>query len=401
MKKQWKAIISMVLMLTLFMTISIGVMAEDGTNIPGYNTTSNGTTDMTEFVFVKTFELLGDTTNGEFPNEDFIVSFEPIKVVGLPTGISMTTSTMPKIPNATITSAMIAGQTLDPVKHCKKMSVNVSLPTYDYIGDYWYRSSEAVKDENGNTIDVAGVTHDPNNYYLHVQVVKDPGNGDQLARLVTLHKPDPSDPTTHINAKTDGVINIYENGGIVIKKSVNGTIADADRPFKIYVTMSSPRPVSSDITYKFFNNSDVQQGSSVVINHTDWNKVGSTYTLSKEVEITANKRVEFYNIPFGITYTVKEEDLSSSFKIPTYNIDSELKETDDIILGSHSSVWTDKGIQGTISDERDTITIINTTDATIDVGVIIDNMPYIVIMLFVVGAIVVYTATRHKKEKID
>ena len=401
MKKQWKAVISMVLMLTLFMTISIGVMAEDGTNIPGYNTTNNKTKDMDHFTFVKTFEMLGDTANGVFPKEDFIVSFEPCKVSGLPTGKTMEPSDMPTINPTTITSAMIESQPYDSTKHCKKMAVDVNLPTYTYIGDYWYRTKETVKDEAGEPIDVAGVTHDPNTYYLHVQVVYDTEKGGSIARLVTLHKPDPTDQTTYINAKTDGVINIYENGGIVIKKSVNGSTADADKAFKVYVTMSSPNPVSSDITYKFFDNSNVEQGSPVVINHSEWTKAGSTYTLSKEVEITANKRVEFYNIPFGITYTVKEAEYSSGYKIPTYNIDSELKETDDIILGSHSSVWTDKGIQGTISDERDTITIINTTDATIDVGVIIDNMPYIVIMLFVVGSIVVFFATRHKKETID
>ena len=68
---------------------------------------------------------------------------------------------------------------------------------------------------------------------------------------------------------------------------------------------------------------------------------------------------------------------------------------------AHSSTWTEKYVKGSISDIEDTITIINTQDATIDVGVIIDNMPYIVIMLFVIGAIVLYAATRHKKEKVD
>ncbi len=386
------------------MTIPIGAMADEGTNIDGYNTTDNGTTDMTEFIFVKTFEMLGDTTNGVFPNENFTIHFIPYKVNGLPTNSTTTVDNMPQIDNAQITIEKIKAESLQNVndRYFKQMKVEVPLPTYTEIGDYWYKVTESVLDENGDTHDVAGVTHDPNTYYLHVQVVKDAGNNDELARLVTLHKPDPNDQTTYINAKTNGVTNIYGNGDIIIKKVVNGNVADADRPFKIYVAMSSTAPVSSDITYKFFDKTDAVVGTPAEIKHNEWTLEGDVYTVRKVVEITANMRVEFFNVPYGVTYTVQEEDYSSNFKLPTYNIDTEnMVENGDTIAGTHSTNWSDKYVQGLISDAADTITVINTTDATIDVGVIVDNMPYIVIMLFVIGAVVVFVIARHKRKKVD
>lgn len=407
MKKQWIAIISLVLMLSMSLSFAFVAKADEGTNIDGYNTTDNGTKDMPSFTFVKTFELLGDTTNGVFPNEDFIIHFTPYEVSGLPTHTSIKEpADMPKIVDAKITSDNIKSQPLQNVngKYFKQMSVVVTLPTYTEIGDYWYKVSESVRDENGDTHDVAGVTHDPNNYYLHVQVVKvkDADNNETLSRLVTLHKPDPDNQDTYINAKTNGVTNIYGNGQIIIKKVVNGNIADDNRPFNVDVVMTSDAPVSSDITYKFFNKANAQVGDPVEIEHTEWKFENGAYTLSKTIEITANTRVEFYNVPYGVEYTVMEEDYSSSFKVPTYNINTEnMNEQGDTIVGSHSAVWKEKYVKGTISDLEDTITIINTTDATIDVGVIIDNMPYIAIMIFAVGAVVVFVAVRHRKKKDD
>lgn len=103
----------------------------------------------------------------------------------------------------------------------------------------------------------------------------------------------------------------------------------------------------------------------------------------------------------GVTYTIQEANYSSSYKVPTYNINTEVGEEGDTIVNAHSANWNDKYVSGTISDLEDTITIINTTDATIDVGVIIDNMPYIAIMIFAIGAIVAFVAIRHKKKKVD
>ena len=82
MKKQWKAIMSLVLMLVLLISMSVGVIADDGTNIPGYNTTANGTEDMNKFTFAKVFELVGDVDNGVFPNENFTIHFNRYKVSG-------------------------------------------------------------------------------------------------------------------------------------------------------------------------------------------------------------------------------------------------------------------------------------------------------------------------------
>lgn len=404
MKKQWIAILSVVLMLSVFMNVSINAVADEGTNIAGYNTTDNGTTDMPTFTFVKIFEMLGDAVNGDFPNEDFTIHFIPFDVNGLPYGSSTTIATMPTIADVQITNTMIEGETLVPVsddKSYKQMQVVVTLPAYTEIGDYWYKVSESVLDEHGVAYDVAGVTHDPNNYYLHVQVVKDPGNNNNLARLVTLHKPDPNNQNTYINAKTNGVTNIYRNGDIIIKKVVNGTVADDDLPFSIKVTMSSTKAVSSDITYKFYDKDNAQKGPAVTIPHDDWNLDNGVYTLEQTIEITANKRVEIYNIPYGVTYTIQEANYSSSYKVPTYNINTEVGEEGDTIVNAHSANWNDKYVSGTISDLEDTITIINTTDATIDVGVIIDNMPYIAIMIFAIGAIVAFVAIRHKKKKVD
>ncbi len=396
---------SVVLILSLLMTISTSVKADEGTNIQGYNTTENGTKDMAKFTFVKVFEMLGDTANGEFPNESFTIHFNPHKVKGLPTNSTITDATMPTIDSVQIKSETIKETdfTDENGKHFKQMEVEVTLPTYEEIGDYWYTVSESVLDDAGDDHDVAGVTHDPNTYYLHVQVVLDPGNDNKIARLVTLHKPDPKDQSTYIAAKTNGVTNVYGNGSLIIKKIVNGTAADAEKPFDMVVTFSSKAPVSSDITYKFFNNtSGVQVDSDVVIKHAEWKHEGENYTLSKTVEITANKRVAFYNLPFGVTYTVQEKNYESSYKVPIYNIDSDPSmESEDTIEGAHLADWDDKYVKGTITDVEDTVSVINTTDATIDVGVIIDNLPYIVIMLFVIGAIVVFVTTRRKKEIVD
>lgn len=256
----------------------------------------------------------------------------------------------------------------------------VNLPDFTGlgVGDYWYE----VKETAGNT---AGVSYDSNTYYLHVVVShEDVAHPDAYGiSQVTLHKTAPADDGTYTNNaddKTQGFTNQFSSGSLTVTKKIDGTFADRTKKFDIVVTLTAPegKTVTGPITYS---------GTETIAGGWTGSK---TVTLS----LGLNESVTFTNIPDGVTYTVKENDYSSDgYEIPTYTFDNASETGDTVLTGSD---WSGVYASGSISDSADTVTVKNKKDATIDVGVITENAPFVVVILLVIGLAVFMIIKRRR-----
>ncbi|MBR3423472.1 MAG: hypothetical protein IKG80_03170, partial [Clostridia bacterium] len=63
--------------------------------------------------------------------------------------------------------------------------------------------------------------------------------------------------------------------------------------------------------------------------------------------------------------------------------------------------WSGNAANGTISDSSDTVTVTNTKSATIDVGVIIDSAPFIILLVLALGAVFFFSVRTRKKCEED
>lgn len=261
--------------------------------------------------------------------------------------------------------------------------VTATLPDYSGadagIGDYWYE----VKETAGTT---AGVVYDTTTYYLHVQVVLR-GAGVTVSQ-VALHKTAPADDGSYTNTadnKTEGFTNEYSAGEVTVTKKVTGNMGDKNKPFDITVTFTAPegKTVTGDIKY-------TENGTEKTIAA---GAEGWTGNKSVTISIKDGASVTFTNVPDGVTYTVVEADYTvDGYDAPDYAFDN-ATETGDTVTAD--------GASGKISDSADKLTVTNNKTSTIDVGVIVENAPFVLAIALVITAALLMFLKKRKKAEDD
>ena len=251
---------------------------------------------------------------------------------------------------------------------------NVQLPNYGKPGVFLYKLHE---NDNG----IAGVTYDNNDYYLTVYAlqksdVDKTASGNDLQYAVRLSRGLAAlNDKTSDNYKVDAINNSYTAEPLSISKTVNGNMGDRTQPFDFEVVFTSDKSVKSTITVS---------GTHGEITGVNLNN-NNEFTFDKEANLkftlTHGQTINFTNLPEGVSYTVKEVSVPEGYK--TYINDADTTAT---------------AVEGKIEDTAVTISYENVNgDTTIDTGVILDNAPYIALMMVVVAgaAVMIIKKRRH------
>lgn len=397
MRKIIRSLLSLAMVLTMVLAMSTVAFAVDGYNTNDGKDSSNPLTDTTKFTFTKNYTLEGSAT-GVSPAEDFKVTIMPFAVKNAPEGV--TVSNMPVftgVPADQDDGVIILSAEAGAAQANGTVTVDINLPEYTDFGDYWYK----VNEEAGST---AGVTYESKTFYLHVQVVKEEG---ELIRLVTLHAARMTavageDPW--LNEKAETVSNSYYNGSVSIKKEVTGSFGDHDKEFTVQVSFSYPSanstvcPVKSAIKF----NDDIQDNEKKTLSDWTYNGESKAWVTSQEITLKHGETVTFENLPYGVTYTVRENNYyGEGYEAPDYGFSSgngygtEAHVTDLV----HGDKWENKYAAGTVSDALDLLSIKNLKNATIDVGVTLDDAPFFLMFVVVAASAAAYFVIRRKYAK--
>lgn len=227
-------------------------------------------------------------------------------------------------------------------------TITVSLPTYDNVGIYTYSIKQTYTGSS------SAVKADDTTLYLVVTAAYDSSN--MLQTYATLHK-DSATGTKVTNG--EGFDNSYASGSLMVTKEVRGAMGDRKRQYAISVSFDSTEDLSSVISAsKMGGNENVSiSGNSVSFTLADGETIGIT------------------NIPTGVNYSVTETD-----------------------TGSFTTDYTNS--PGTISDNPSYCTVVNDFgNATVDTGINLDNLPYILILTGVAVAGVVFAVMRKKHDE--
>ena len=322
-----------------------------------------------------------------------------------------------------------------------KPSVQLTVPTYEAVGDYWYKVTET----DNNTAGVIYGTNDRETenttsangahkrvYYIHVQVTNAATKG-QYIRTVTLHKTAPDVARVNTNAayetwysnnnkNTEGqndkkvadIQNKYYAGSLNIKKTVTGNAGDKNELFQVTVTFKneSKANMKSDITYKNFYKADgTQTIAATSLGWTDTVGTSDTATIhtNETIEVTFyvkdDTTVTFNNIPYGVTYEITETrpsddkythtfahenaDVTVTFDGVSLAADEVTTESTDTSKTA-AEKWNAAKATGSISDDSDTITITNNKTSVIDIGVMTSDAPYVALLLLIGIVVVVF-----------
>ena len=439
-----------VLAIVGIMTLGMGttVFAEEKGN-----TTTTGTglnTSATSISDTSTITLQKDYVNGSesqqntnSPAETFTFTIERYGLWNVGDAgngqATYTKATMPTFSNNSTTGSKntftieasigAAGTT-----SANKPSVQLPVPTYEAVGDYWYKVTET----DNNTAGVIYGTNDRETenttsangahkrvYYIHVQVTNGATKGAYI-RTVTLHKTAPDVTRVNTNAayetwysnkNTEGqndkkvadIQNKYYAGSLNITKKVTGNAGDKNELFQVTVTFKneSKANMNSDITYKNFY--DVNGNPTTDATSLSWTDTvgtsGTNETKTVSFYVKDGTTVMFDNIPYGVTYTVTETQPSDDKYTHTFahenaddtvTFDSVSLAADEVTTESTDTSktaaekWNAAKATGSISDDSDTITITNNKTSVIDIGVMTSDAPYVALLLLIGIVVVVF-----------
>lgn len=280
----------------------------------------------------KTYQV----NHGTAPAETFTYNFVPVSYTN-GDGETVAGAEIPAIAPVTIAFDQAISETT-----VKEVDVPINVANYQ-LGTYTYNVSEA----SGNT---AGVSYSEENLYLVLTIIRDEDSNKHY--VAALHYEDAN------GSKTDNdLTNNYDSGSLTVTKHIAGNMAEMSKKFAFTISFANPagREIKSAIS------TDATSGT--------WSADGLTYTI----DLGNNESVKFDNIPAGVSYTVGENS------------------------ENYTSDKTDDKVQGDIAaSDADTVSFTNTlTNGTIDTGINLDSMPYIMILCLVaVCAVVLFVRKR-------
>nr|WP_276933561.1 FctA domain-containing protein [Globicatella sulfidifaciens] len=283
-----------------------------------------------KITFNKNYVVEGDTAVA--PAEEFKFTISPVGV---------TDSTVTEVPAATIGTT-----SFDPTNSIDTLPVSITLPEYSAVGVYTYKIEETA----GNT---AGVTYDNNSAYLRVYVEQE-GNSFKKTSVIYTELPNNINVKEEIDkGKTDTPFqNKYEAGSLEVKKEVEGNFGERDREFPITITLNAPEGLTVN--------------STILV---DGKEKGITFdkgvAIISDLKIKHGQTIKLSNLPKGTTYEISEE------RPYDYN----------------EPVITNNGKGSIENTENDVVTITNRKDQLIPTGVIIENLPYIVLLVLAIAGL--------------
>lgn len=316
-----KKILSLALALVLVLSMSTVAFAAEGEE-----TTYD---DMSTVTLTKEYKLTNAGTTS--PAETFAFSaLTCTNVTDAADSVTTTNAPVPTIASVSYTAGEAGSATA-------KKNITITLPEYSSVGIYTYTFTET----DGGT---AGVTYRSDVITLVVTVIEQDGK----VRVAAVHTEGNGE------AKSGEFNNEYSAGSLSVKKTVTGIMGDQEKEFTVKVTFTAPEgdSVREAITYV-----DGTETKTIA--------AGEGWTGSKEVEITLKheETVTFTNIPYGVTYTVVENDYTAEadggYDAASYDFDDNNKKID------------------TASEN---VTITNNKDGEIDTGITMDSMPYILLL---------------------
>lgn len=202
-----------------------------------------------------------------------------------------------------------------------------------------------------------------------------------------------------------------------IMKHVRGPLASREQEFDVTVTLTSEKPVRSDI---ICNDGTEHVIAKVGANASGWTgNDANGYTATINLAIKNGETVKFQGVPAGVSYTVKEDakhigqltdqnlnDPSKGYTVAYYGGGTKLDNPTTDNPGQYGANLSATGIVG--YDKNNNIIIsnskgMNTEDEEMvkpNTGISLDSLPYILILgLVVLGAGMMIVKSHRRREE--
>ena len=363
------------------MMLTVGATAAFATT-PKYTTTS----DNVDLGIMKNYKV----EKGTAPKEDFTFS-----VTYVPDKSKPYTSTYTY--TGTKTVKFEENMTAKDVAYTGSLGIKISdfsLP--EGPGKYCF----VIKETSNDT---PGVTYDNSTRYLVITVA----NNDNLNGYVYYAQLYDSNysPATSIKGqatgtKVDGAnafTNTYTANNVVISKDIKGGLGDlaAKFNFKVKLTVADTK------------NANQYVGAKVVSSDDTAVTVGTVWSISAkdsedgwhDVKLGRNDQLELENLPEGVIVTVKETD-GNEYTVSQNPSDISSKNANTSYAKIGTFTENTATVNATVGAVNGSIGFVNTKEGTPDMGVVLDNAPYIAMLAIVaIGGVALMLNKRRRDEE--
>lgn len=337
-------------MLALAMLLSLNVTAFASAPSDG-STVSVSEEPVKSVTLTKTYKVANQGTTA--PNATFRYIITPGTVEDGPEGVA----TSPEITGTYTTEFPNGTDSTDGITE----EFTFDLPVFPGVGIYNYTISE-------NASGLAGVVDDTNDVTMKVTVV----NNDDYTGYeyyVALYKDTTDDgqdnPVKIVN--TAAFTNVYEANSMTVDKTVRGDFGVKDEYFEFTVALTGEPEKTYADSYNITGQMRDDSDKSI--------SVGSTAT----VYLKHGDEITISNLPYGVTYTVTEIDGGTENE-----------------AGENGYMTKAENAKGTIGENVQKVHFTNTKGGTIDTGVYLDNLPYIIVFAGVLAAVAVLVIRRRR-----
>ncbi len=334
-------------------------------------------------------------------------------------GTAATATNMPSlsIPDITFSNAETAAATPSGgmISLTKETANFVTGSDFPHAGIYVYKITETQSGYTQSTGET--MTYSSGEYTVTVYVDND-GSGGLYVRAVGAVVVTPGAPGQAATDKVDATVGgdpdvTGDHSGMVftnsflkipasadqlyISKAVAGPMADQSKYFDFQVTVTKPATVSGTPAY----NVQLVSGGSVIAPSTDNALTGATVsgtniTVTSGTQFTIklkhSERLNFTNLPVGATYTVSEispTGYTPAVALTVNGASSAITGTANTTLSVPAKMIGESGA----NNAAYTNTIVNVTP----MGISIDNLPFVMMLVIIGGAIAVFAVVRSRK----
>ena len=242
---------------------------------------------------------------------------------------------------------------------------------YNKVGKYAYTISE-------NETKIPGITKDAHTYEMIVTVVNKQKdnltNETGYGYYVGMY-----DAEGH---KVPAVFtNTYNSYSLEVKKTVEGNFGDLGDTFTFYITLGKEDGKDDNYATATVHVSDTSNPA----NNATWTVGGGQQTVT----LKHGQTITVSNLPVGVTYTVTEKKTNDDSTAWVYTTTGEAVANAENVLPSI-----------TAHNNANKVEIVNKHEGTPDMGVVLDNAPYIAMLAIVaIGGVALMLNKRRRDEE--
>ena len=241
---------------------------------------------------------------------------------------------------------------------------------YNKVGKYAYTISE-------NETKIPGITKDAHTYEMIVTVVNkkntDLDNNTGYGYYVGMYDADGSKVPAEFT-------NTYNSYSLEVKKTVQGNFGDLGDTFTFYITLGGADGKDNNYASATVTVSDAANAAN-----------GKTWTIGggqQTVTLKHGQTIIVSNLPVGVTYTVTEKKTNDDGTAWVYDTTGEAVAINDVLPSI------------TANNNENKVEIVNKHEGTPDMGVVLDNAPYIAMLAIVaIGGVALMLNKRRRDEE--